>query len=236
MARKPGMNPSSAGRSDRFSNHLRKLVEPIWDAQHNHPFVRGVGDGTLDLEKLKHWVRQDYVYLIDYARILSTASARAPDLDTMTWFAGLARAVLKVEMSLHRSYAADFGITEEELEREQKAPTCQGYTDFLMRAATAEPFEILVAALLPCFWGYHELGTRLEDQGLPDKEMYARWIKQYTDPDYGQEVERCRSLMDRLGAGASQELKGRMEQAFITSSRYEYLFWEMCYTLQAWPV
>ncbi|MEE9248132.1 MAG: thiaminase II, partial [Dehalococcoidia bacterium] len=76
----------------------------------------------------------------------------------------------------------------------------------------------------------------LEDQGLPDKELYARWIKQYTDPDYGREVERCRLLMDRLGAGASQELKGRMEQAFITSSRYEYLFWEMCYTLQTWPV
>ena len=222
--------------AERFSDHLRQLVDPIWEAQHNHPFIRGVADGTLDIEKLKYWVRQDYVYLVDYARILSMASAKSPDLDTMTWFAALAKSVLKVEMGLHRSYAGDFGISEEELEREQKAPTCQGYTDFLMRVTSADPFEVSVAALLPCFWGYYEIGTRLEDQGLPGKELYARWITQYSNPDYGREVERCRVLIDRLGADASAERKLQMEQAFIVSSRYEYLFWEMCYTRQTWPV
>ncbi|MFQ5933134.1 MAG: thiaminase II [Dehalococcoidia bacterium] len=229
------MENRTVSKVERFQDHLRKLVDPIWEAQHNHPFIRGVGDGSLDIELLKHWVRQDYVYLIDYARIMSTASARAPDLDTMAWFARLTKGVFK-EMELHRSYAKDFGISEAELEAERKAPTCQGYTDFLLRTATVDPFEVLVGALLPCFWGYYELGTRLEDQGLPENELYARWIKQYSDPDYGREVDRCRNLIDRLAAEASAELRGQMEQAFLLSSRYEYLFWEMCYTRETWPV
>ena len=222
--------------SEAYSDHLREIVGPIWDAQFHHPFVQGIGDGTLDIEKLKFWVRQDYQFLIDYARVHTTASARAPDQEAMTWFAGMAESTMKVEMSLHRSYAADFGITEEELEREQKAPTCQGYTDFLVRAATAEPFEVTVAAVLPCLWSFYEKGRRLADQPLPREELYARWIKTYSNPAFGEDVERCRILVDRLAEAASPETRARMEQAFITSSRYEYLFWEMCYTLQTWPV
>ena len=221
---------------DRFGDHLRKLANPIWEAQLNHPFIKGVGDGTLEVEKLKYWVRQDYLYLMDYARIFSMAAARAPDLGTMTWLSGLVKGVLKVEMELHRSYARDFGITGEELEGETKAPTCQAYTDFLLRVAAVDPFEVTIAALLPCLWGYYELGTRMEDRGLPDKELYARWIKQYTDPEYGQQVERCRQLTDRLGNEASSPRKREMEKAFLLSSRYEYLFWDMCYNLETWPV
>ena len=106
-------------------------------------------------------------------------------------------------MALHRSYARDFGIGEEELVAERKAPTCQAYTDFLMRTAAVEPFEAIIAALLPCFWGYYEMGKSLEERGFPDNELYVRWIEQYTDPGYGEEVRKCRELTDRLGKEAS---------------------------------
>ena len=211
------------------------MADPIWEAQHNHPFITGIGAGTLDMDKLKYWARQDYLYLIDYARILSIGSAKAPDTDSLKWFAGLAKNV-STEMELHLSYARDFGISLAEMEAETKAPSCQGYTDFLLRTAAIDPFEVLVAALLPCFWGYHEIGTRLEDRGLPENELYVRWIEQYTDPDYAEQVRYCRDLIDRLGAGATESGRRRMELAFVTSSRYEYLFWEMCYTEETWPV
>ena len=119
--------------------------------QHQHPFVRGIGDGTLDIEKFKVWVRQDYLFLIDYGHLLALAVARGPDLKTMTRLAELLTAVLETEMHLHRSYAGEFGIGHEELEREQKAPTTQGYTDFLLRVAGMGDFAELVAALLPVY-------------------------------------------------------------------------------------
>src|SRR5690348_3905614 len=118
-----------------FSTRLRRLAEPIWAAQHAHPFVRGIGDGSLPLDAFRHWVRQDYLFLIDYCRLFALAAARAPDLATMTRFAELLGATLGTEMELHRGYAADFGITRDELEREVAGPTTRAYVDFLLRTA-----------------------------------------------------------------------------------------------------
>jgi len=104
-----------------LSSALRARAEPIWRAQHEHPFVRGIGDGTLDLEKFKHWVRQDYLFLIEYCRLFGLAAARAPDLETLTRFAALLAATARTEMDLHRAYAREFGISDAELEREPMA-------------------------------------------------------------------------------------------------------------------
>ena len=84
--------------------------------------------------------------------------------------------------------------------------------------------------------GYYEMGKSLEERGMPENELYARWVKQYTDPGYGEEVGRCRELVDGLGGEGSAETRALMEEAFLTSSRYEYLFWEMCYSLERWVV
>src|SRR3989304_3592488 len=108
--------------SERFTDRLYHLAQPVWEAQHSHPFVRGIGDGSLDIEKFKFWVCQDYLFLIDYARLLALAVARAPDLDSMRRFADLVHGTLNVEMNLHQSYAAEFGISTAELEAEEKAP------------------------------------------------------------------------------------------------------------------
>jgi len=140
--------------AESFSQRLRQKADAIWEAQHRHPFVRGIGEGTLDMEAFKFWVRQDYLFLIEYARVLGLAAARAPDLDTMTRFAGLLDETLRVEMSLHRSYAAEFGISEQELEREEMAPATRADTDFLARTAALGDVAELVGALTPCMWGF----------------------------------------------------------------------------------
>ena len=222
--------------AERFTQRLRRLAEPIWRAQHQHPFVRGIGDGTLELERFKHWVRQDYLFLVEYGRLLSLAAARAPDLATMTRFAELALATLKGEMELHRSYAREFGISPQELEAEAKAPTTQGYTDFLVRSAATADFPELVAALLPCMWGFCEIGQALDKRGCPADPRYARWIEMYSSPEFIELAEWCRDLLDRLAAGLPGERLRRLEEAFLTSSRYEYLFWEMAYRQERWPV
>jgi thiaminase/transcriptional activator TenA len=217
-----------------FSAHLRELADPIWEAQHEHPFVRGIGDGSLDEEKFGYWLRQDYLYLIDYARLFAAAVLKAPDLPTMTTMAQMVHEILHMEMDLHRSYLAGFGITAEDLEREVKAPTCQGYTDFLLRTATTGNFAELLAALLPCIWGYAEVGQRLAERGMPDDERYARWIGLYAGEEFAQLGEWCRELVDRAAEDLSGDARTRMEEAFITSSRYELAFWEMAWSGERW--
>lgn len=217
-----------------FSAHLREIADPIWEAQHEHPFVRGIGDGTLDVEKFGHWLRQDYLYLIDYARLFAAGVLKAPDLPTMNTMAEMVHAILHMEMDLHRSYVAEFGITTEDLERETKAPTCQGYTDFLLRTATTGDFAELLAALLPCIWGYAEVGSRLAQRGMPDDERYARWIGMYASEEFAQLGEWCRNLVDRVASGMPDDARTRMEEAFVTSSRYELAFWEMAWSGERW--
>ncbi len=133
-----------------FTDELRQAADPIWAAQHVHPFVRGIGEGSLDSEKFRHYVRQDYLFLIDYARLLALGCARAPRLDEMTRFAQLADAVLGSEMELHRSYAAEWSISTAELEDERPTATTRAYTDFLLRVAALGDYGELAAALLPC--------------------------------------------------------------------------------------
>lgn len=217
-----------------FADELRAAAAGIWEAQHRHPFVTGIGDGTLELSRFRTWVKQDYLFLIEYARLLALGVARAPDLDTMGRFADLTQAILREEMSLHRSYAAELGISARELEGETMLPTTQGYTDFLVRTAAGGDFAELVAALLPCMWGYWEVGERLAERGRPADERLAKWIDTYSGAEFAELASWCRGLTDRLGEGAGAATRARMQRAFVTSSRYELAFWEMAWSGEAW--
>lgn len=218
----------------RFTNELHELAAPVWQAQHDHPFVRGIGDGTVDRQQFEYWVRQDYVYLIEYARLFAIAVSRAPDLDTMTRFAELTQVLLSTEMSLHRSYAARFGISEAELEAEVKSPTTQAYTDFLLRTATLGDFPELVAALLPCMWGFSELGLAMKARGVPAEPLCAEWVEMYSSAEFEDIAAWCRGLLDDLADGLPEANLQRLRDAFITSSRYELRFWEMALTREGW--
>jgi thiaminase/transcriptional activator TenA len=220
----------------RFTDSLRARADPIWQAQHAHPFVRGIGDGSLDLERFAYWIRQDYRFLVEYCRLFGLAAARAPDLDTLARFADLLQATARTEMDLHRSYARQFGISDADLEREPMAPTTRAYTDFLLRVAATGDFAELAAALLPCMWGFAELGQALKARGLPADPRCARWVEMYADPEFAALAGWCRGLVDRLADGAGKAQRRRMEEAFVTSSRYEYLFWEMAWRRETWPV
>lgn len=219
-----------------FSEHLRLLARPIWQAQHNHPFVRGIADGSLELERFQFWIRQDYIFLIEYCRLFGLAAARAPDFETLARFADLLQSTARTEMELHRSYAAEFAISAADLEHSEMAPTTRAYTDFLIRVAATGNFDELVAALLPCMWGFSEIGTRLAAGPRPSDHRYVAWIETYASPDFAQLAEWCRRLLDRMASDAGEESRRRMEEAFLTSSRYELAFWEAAWNQQQdWP-
>jgi thiaminase (transcriptional activator TenA) len=210
-----------------FSAELRLAADPIWQAQHDHPFVRGLGDGTVDARRLERWVRQDYLFLVEYCRLFGLAAARAPDLATLRRFAELLHTTAVTEMELHRSYARSLGITEAELESEEMAPVTRAYTDFLLRTAAMADFAELASALLPCMWGFNEIGLRLAERGRPADERCAAWIDAYSDPAFTELAAWCRDLVDRIAADAGPAVRARMREAFLVSSLHELAFWDV---------
>ena len=220
-----------------FADDIEQQSLPIRRAILDHPFIVGVGDGTLDVAKFKHYVLQDYVYLIEYSRVLALASARAQDLDTMGWFARLLDETLNVEMDLHRGYCAEFGITTVELETTVAAPTTVAYTSYLLQLAHQGGFPELVASLVPCQWGYWEIGDHLARQGEPkDAPLYCQWIQMYASPEFAELADAIRILVNRLGDRVGPDELPAMGRAYLTSLRFEYIFWDMAYRLENWPV
>jgi len=215
--------------SSRFSDHLQKLADPIWQSQLQHPFVKGIGDGSLAPEKFRFWILQDYRFLIEYCRLLALAAARAPDFETLTWFADLLLATARTEMDLHRALAAEFGIGAADLEAAPMAPTTRAYTDFLIRTATTGDFADLAAALLPCMWAFSEIGLCLAAGSRPADARLAAWIDSYASPEFQALADWCRRLVDRIGGEAAMPVKKRMEAAFLASSEYELAFWQMAW-------
>ena len=169
----------------RFTDELRQAANDLWEAQFDHPFIRAVAAGTIDPDRFRYFIRQDYLYLIDYARVFAFACARAPRVELVERFAELAHATIHTEMELHRAYAQEWGISREQLEAEEPGPTTRAYTTFLLRTAALGDFGELVAALLPCMWGYSELGQRLAQGPRPTDERCARWIDMYASDEFG---------------------------------------------------
>jgi thiaminase/transcriptional activator TenA len=194
-----------------------------------HPFVQGIGDGTLPIERLRYWVRQDYLFLVDYCRLFALAAARAPDLQILTSFADLLHATAHTEMDLHRAYAGEFGIPIADLESEEPGYATRAYTDFLLRTATTGDFAETCAALLPCMWAFSDIGQALQTRSLPADPRYVRWIQMYADPEFAKLGDWCRDLVDAQARDAGPATRQRMREAFLTSTRHELAFWDMAW-------
>lgn len=219
-----------------FTDQLYEAAKPVWDRQLEHPFVRGIGDGTLDVNVFERWVRQDYRYLKEFARIFAWAVAKADRLESMGWYASVLNLTLNTEMGLHRKYAARFGLTPEDLEATPVWPTTRAYTDFLVRTAADGDMAELLAALLPCAWGYAHIAQRLAELGRPPDDRYADWIDQYASEEFAQAAGWLKVELNREAEGRTQPKRQRLTELFVLSSRYEWMFWEMCWRGEAWPV
>ncbi len=220
-----------------FTSSIRAKAAEIWQRELEHPFVRGLGDGSLPVDCFRFYLEQDYLFLIEYCRVFALASAKARDLETMNLFAGLLGDTLKVEMQLHRDYCRRLGIAQSALEAAQPAPITHAYTRHLLTAAYAGSIAEIVAAILPCQLGYVEIATALAREGRGGgNSFYKEWIDTYTSREFTQGAQHLAKLLDRLAEGLPARETDQMETLFLTSSRYEYLFWEMSWTRATWPI
>lgn len=225
-------------KATKFTERLFANVEPIWEQNHQHPFVQELGKGTLDVERFIHYLKQDYVYLLDYAKLFAVGVLKAKDLATMDYFAHILHDTLHVEMELHRQFAAEFGITREELEATKPTPVNLAYTRYMLDVAQNGSLAEVVACLLPCAWDYWEIGKLLAEQ-YGDQlatNRYAKWIEMYSTTDFGEGAKWLIELMDQLAEGKPERELAELEEHFQITSKYEYLFWDMNYHKQDWPI
>lgn len=221
----------------RFTEHLRQQTADLRRQVLQHPFVTGIGDGTLPLEAFRFYMCQDYVFLIDYSRVLALAVAKAGDLETMGRFAELLHETLNTEMDLHRGFAAKFGISTEDLEGTQAAPGTRAYTQHLLATAYRGDLADITAAILPCMWDYSDIGQALAAQGTSSPQpLYNEWVQMYAAPEFAALATWLRDLLDHLASGAAPNRQARLGQLFADSCRYEYLFWDMAYRQETWPL
>ena len=214
-----------------FSEQLRNEAEPIWRRIFDHPFLKEIKDGTLPEETFRYYLLQDYLYLEGFGRTVAMALAKAPDSQT---FEDLAHRVMTpVERPLHHHLFEAAGLTMTDAENAVRSPANTAYVDHMLQTASLHGLGPTAAALLPCPWTYHLLK---DEVGQSEHPIYGQWTQFYVEGLLEGSVTAWRGFVDQMAEEASPAEQEAMRQAFLTSSRYEFMFWEAAHNRQQWPV
>ncbi len=217
-----------------FSELAWQRTERLRQAIHELPFNTELSHGSLSRERFQGYIVQDALYLGQYARALAIAGAKGPDAATLHAFAESALEAVAVEQALHERYLQQFGVDPARLADAEPSPDCLAYTSFLLATAYHDPWEILVAALLPCFWVYWDVGSAIANRAVA-ANPYRHWIDTYADEAFGNAVRTVIGITDRAAAAAAPATTGRMMRAFFRSTQYQWLFWDGAYQQRGWP-
>ena len=218
-----------------FTNAMWAEIAPIYAAILDLPFNRELAAGSLSRERFLFYMIQDAHYLGAFARALATAAAKAETAEAQVKLAGSARDAILVERALHEGFFREFGVTPERFVATPPSPTCSGYSDFLQATAYRHPFAVAVAALLPCFQIYHEVGKRLHGIAAPNNR-YQRWIDTYRDEAFGEAVRRVLAHTDEAFVGSAEGDRALMRESYLKAVRYEWMFWDSTYRMEAWRI
>ena len=213
-----------------FAAALWSCAAPVYAAILDLPFNRELAAGTLDVDVFRFYIFQDSLYLVDFARALAITGARADTPDEVLEFLRFAENAIVVERALHAGYFEEFGVREDTAQ----SPSCAFYTSYLLATAAQRSHEEAVAALLPCFWIYREVGNWIHARAAPGNP-YRRWIDTYAGVEFAAAVDRAIAATERAAELASPRRRERMTAAFVTSARLEWMFWDSAYRLEAWP-
>lgn len=206
----------------------------VWEALHAHPFIRELAAGTLPPEKFRFYIEQNLLYLPEYAKAMAAGVAKAPDVETMRWFAEALANVVENEIPENRellSRVLALGA-EDRGGAGEMAPANLAYTSFLVATALQHgPLEIM-ATIVPCTWSYGHIATEL---GVAEHPVYAEWVRFFGSPDYAEIIGEMRARFDAMAFGLEEDALARLSYFFTTSTRLERGFWDMAYELEQWP-
>jgi len=217
-----------------FSRGLKAKAAKVWEDGYNHPFVQELGKGTLDKEKFKFYLLQDYLYLLQYAKVFATAALKSDTEELMTGFTTSQYYILANEMNVHREYMTSFGITKEEVLTVKSSLYNRAYTANMLSYGLTGSLAEVLAAVFPCAWTYADYGKRLKEQYASQLEgnFYKAWIETYASDGFSDSFEWFYGALDNLVSSMSSEQRKNIEEIFISSVEFEYLFWDMAYKQQ----
>jgi len=218
----------------RFSEEAWDRTRRLREAIHRLPFNTELAAGSLARDRFQGYIIQDSLYLGRFSRALAIAAARAPDTDAMQSFAESALRAVAVEQALHGRYLREFGIDPARIGEAEASPDCLAYTSYLIATAYHEPWEVLVAALLPCFRIYWDVGCVIAQKATAENP-YRVWINTYADERFGKAVQTAVSTGDRAAAAVTVATRAAMLTAFVRACQYEWLFWDGAYQRRHWP-
>ncbi|MEO8027480.1 MAG: thiaminase II [Bryobacteraceae bacterium] len=220
----------AASDDPRFTNELWTAIEALYQKTLAHPFLKGLADGTLPRARFEFYLKQDALYLGAFAQVLNVIASKSPREDWARTLAQHAIDSIKEKESLHETILKGVALKDGGA---RMAPTNYAYTNHLLATAQRGTFAEGLAAVLPCYWIYQEVGKDLKKRGSKNA-AYKRWIDNYSDPAYGASVQAVLRMMNSEATHLSTREKARCKDLFVTSARYEFMFWEMAWRLEEW--
>ena len=217
-----------------LSDDLRAGVGPVWERVVAHPFVIELGDNTLPQETFDRYFDQDYLFLRDWAIMLSLATAKAPNFDAARQLVGFLHLVLGGEEGLFQQAFRERGLSREDVANLEYRPTTFHYSGYIRKIAYEGSFLDVIALLLAVEWPYMDWAQRLDAAGKrPTNDYYQTWINLHTGQEMTGFVAWLRQTVD--AAPVSEADRARLQGIFKDVLRYEYMFWEMAYRAEEWP-
>lgn len=217
----------------KFTDELREATKVSWEKSLNHPFVQGIVQGNLPLETFKNYILQDIYYLKHYGKVHAIAASQADDFEITALLADKACFTAEAELTVHKEHAEILNITQEDIDQFKPAPTAYAYTSHLYRATMAGNLAHSIAAVLPCYWLYADIG-KVNEGASPEPEIYRNWINMYASDWFQSSTNEMIDLLDTLVEGMNDTEKEKVKEQFIIAKDFELHFWEMAYTFETW--
>ncbi len=211
-----------------FTEQVFHEVGPLLTRIFEHPFNAELARGTLSRERFCGYMQQDSLYLVHFSRALAVAAGRSDRPERSELLIASSHNALLVERALHEHYFAEYGVRE----AARANPACLGYTSYVLAVAALESFGEALAALLPCFRIYREVGRHIAAKAV-FPNPYARWIETYSDVEFAECTDRFASMVDAVASEAGTDERRRMQERFMTASQYEYCFWDDAYRMRS---
>ncbi|MXV38227.1 thiaminase II [Flavobacteriaceae bacterium Ap0902] len=211
--------------------YINDKTDYILDEIKSHPFISDLMEGILTKEIFKFYIHQDALYLAEYKKVLAILGTRCDEQDETQFFLNAATGIIDVEKALHQHFM------DKENNRHEPSPTCEFYTNYLANMVSTHSLQEGLAAVLPCFTIYKQIGDYiLENQSNFKNNPYQDWINTYGGDEFAKSVALAIDITNKYAAEANDKTIHQMNLAYEKASKLEWMFWDSAYQLESWKI